>query len=155
MQAWETKTRHSSCSIRPTETGPTTWLPTWRPTLAWIASAPTRALGNSIGASDYLSDASGRLRPSVGCGLWASERAFEPAPGCCRRSGTTPLSFRILAIMPSTSEAASKFRYSYRDQFAPLSNSEIASHARYPCRGPLINPPVQRILDVRGRAKSR
>src|SRR5689334_17288209 len=68
MQVWDTKTRHSPCSIRPTKTGPTTCLPIWRPTLAWIASAPTRALGNSIGASDYLSDASCWLRPSVGCG---------------------------------------------------------------------------------------
>src|SRR4029077_12146899 len=68
MRAWETKTGHSPCLNKPTKTGPTTCLPIWRPTLAWIASAPTRALGNSIGASDYLSDASCRLRPSVGCG---------------------------------------------------------------------------------------
>ena len=45
--SWDTKTTHSPCSIRPTKTGPITCLPIWRPTLAWIASAPTRALGNS------------------------------------------------------------------------------------------------------------
>lgn len=34
------------------KTGPIICLPIWRPTLAWIASAPTRASGDVVGALD-------------------------------------------------------------------------------------------------------
>src|SRR4029077_4594749 len=100
MQAWDTKTRHSPYLIRPTKTGPTTCLPIWQPTLAWIASAPTRALGNSIGASDYLSDASCRLRPSVGVWVVGREAAT-------RKSVTSALP----VIRPESAMASEAFKF--------------------------------------------
>lgn len=86
MRAWETKIAHSPCLNKPTKTGPTICLPIWRPTLAWIACAPIRALGNFTGASDYLSDASFWLRPSVVVrvvGRWSANRkSSEVQPAC-------------------------------------------------------------------------
>ena len=54
---------------RPTKIGPTICLIICRRTRVWTAFAPTRALVNSGGASDFQSDASCPLLPSAGSGL--------------------------------------------------------------------------------------
>ena len=56
MLGWEKKITHLPCSIRPIKIGPTIYLLICRRTRVWTVFAPTRALLNSGGESDYQSD---------------------------------------------------------------------------------------------------